>query len=95
MKFEQRPHPRETEQETKYIIGDLKLDRDDILEEAALSLENDPKFPDPRGEKANHLRAKQAIRETLRKNGAKDDSLEDLEKQISNDAYEVLNLFSK
>lgn len=95
MKFEQQSQPRESQPKAKYIIGSMELDRDDILEKAALTLEGNPKFPDSRGEKANHLKAKQAIRDALRKAGAKDYSLEDLERQIDTDAYEVLDLFKK
>lgn len=78
-----------------YTMGDVKLQRDDILEAAALRLENDSQFPDARGEQANLLRAKRAIREALRTQGMNDYSVDRLESQISNDAYEVLDLLKK
>jgi hypothetical protein len=92
MKFEQPP-----EQKMSYTVQgeDLKnveLNRDDVLEEAALVLDNDPDFPDTRGEKADHLRAKRAIRDAIKKHGTLDDKFE---KQIDSDAYEVLDLFKK
>lgn len=95
MRFEQqKPEPAKL----MYTIDssdfkELKLNRDDILEEAALALDNDPSFPDSRGEKADHLRAKRAIRDALKKHGARDYFSDGLEKQIDSDAYEVLDLF--
>ena len=95
MKFEHPPKPQETEQKPKYIIEGRELDRDDILQEAALILESNPRFPDSRNEKANHLRAKIALREALRKHGMENYFIEKLDGQISRDAYEILDLFKK
>ncbi|MEK7511708.1 MAG: hypothetical protein AAB575_01710 [Patescibacteria group bacterium] len=90
---------REVKKQGPYVVKDkdfkeLKFDRDDILQEAALILEADPKFPDSRGEMVNLVRAKQAIREALKKRGARDYFDEEQGRQIGDDAHEVLSLFN-
>ena len=96
MKFEQQPMGEvarnEYEISSRPDFKIIKIPRDDVMQEAALLLEEDPKFPDPRGETVNHVRAKMAIREVLKNHGA-DYFNEELEKQIGRDAYGVLDLF--
>ena len=93
MKFEQPPKPQETEQKPKYIIEGRELDRDDILQEAALILESNPRFPNLNNKQADHLRARQALREVLKKHGAQNDVIEKLEEQIRTEADAILDLF--
>jgi hypothetical protein len=97
MKLEQTP-PQEIKK--VYTVKDkdfkeLIFNRDDVLEAAALILEKDPKFPDSRGEMVNQVRAKRAIREFLINRGARDYFNEEQEKQIGEDAREVLDLFKE
>jgi len=96
MRSEQQPRFQEDEQKTTYAVDgpDRKkkeIDRDDIIQEAALILEKDPEFPDARGERADLLRAKRAIREALKSRG--NYFSHELESQIGGDAGAVLDLF--
>ncbi|MDD5731645.1 MAG: hypothetical protein PHU42_02025 [Patescibacteria group bacterium] len=81
-----------------YIVKDdkfreIKLSRDDVLQEAAMILHNDHQFPDSRGKEYDYLRAKRAIRDALKEHGAATYFGGNLEAQISSDAYIVLDLF--
>ena len=93
MKFEQRPTPQETTPQPQYIINGKKISRDDILQEAALILESNPRFPNLNNKQADHLRARQALREVLKKHGAQNDVIEKLEEQIRTEADAILDLF--
>lgn len=97
MKFEQQKP--EAKQSAEYNFkGEnseiIKLNRDDILEEAALVLQNYPDFPDAR-ENVNIVRAKGVLIKVLKKHGVKDFDFDlKLEKQLQDDAYEILDLFN-
>ena len=100
MSIEQGPSSIETIKNKKYCVEGnnfklIELNRDDVLEEAALILEGDPNFPGTRSERANQLIAKRAIRTALKNQGSKDYFSDETETKIDKDAYEVLGLFKK
>ncbi len=86
----ERMVPEKKEQLKVYKTAEAEVSRDDILERAALILSDNPKYPDDRGEQANILWARKAIREALKEKGVT--YFHNLEKQISEDAPEVLGL---
>ena len=99
MKFEKLPMPGDANK-INYFRQDedfrrVELDREDVLVQAAKLLEEDVEFPDSRGERADHLRAKRAIRRVLDGHGPQNQSSRELDQQIDRDAYEVLDLFKR
>ncbi|MFH0873794.1 MAG: hypothetical protein V1846_03055 [Candidatus Komeilibacteria bacterium] len=74
---------------------EISIDRDVVLQEAALALEADPKFSIAAAQLINQLKAKAAIRQALKQHGATSYFTEEQERQIGADANAVLELFSK
>lgn len=73
----------------------VTISYDDVLHYAALKLEEDPAFPDKRGKQFDYLRTMKAIREVLNKYKKELAWLGLLDRQIAQDAHEVLRLFEK
>ncbi len=73
---------------------DTEINREDIIAETAIILENTKKFPDPtRADIVGITKAKVEIRKVLRNKGLSEWNIECLEPEIRQDAQKLLTLF--
>ncbi len=97
MNSEYQPRP-ETIQKTMYTLEDtngkeLKVNRDDVLQAAAIALEDDPTFHKDDSQMLNKLKACRAIKNELARRGMNTYVDDALSSTLTADALELLELF--